>query len=61
MRRAWIFLIAAPLLTEGPLALSLKHAVQIAVSPEGNANIQLSAESRPKCDRILRIRKRDAA
>jgi outer membrane protein len=44
MRRAWIFLIAAPLLAEGPLALSLKRAVQIAVSPEGNTNIQLSAE-----------------
>jgi outer membrane protein TolC len=44
MRRAWIFLIATPLLAEGPLALSLKRAVQIAVSPEGNTNIQLSAE-----------------
>ncbi len=44
MRRAWIFLIAAPLLAESPLALSLKRAVQIAVSPEGNTNIQLSAE-----------------
>ncbi|MGA7236239.1 MAG: TolC family protein [Bryobacteraceae bacterium] len=44
MRKAWIFLIAAPLLAEGPLALSLKRAVQIAVSPEGNTNIQLSAE-----------------
>jgi outer membrane protein len=44
MRRAWIFLIAAPLLAEGPVALSLKRAVQIAVSPEGNTNIQLSAE-----------------
>ena len=44
MRRAWIFLIAAPLLADGPIALSLKRAVQIAVSPEGNTNIQLSAE-----------------
>jgi outer membrane protein len=44
MKRAWIFLIAAPLLAEGPMALSLKRAVQIAVSPEGNTNIQLSAE-----------------
>ena len=45
MRTAWIFLIAAPLLAEGPVPLSLKRAVQIAVSPEGNTNIQLSAES----------------
>lgn len=44
MNRAWIFLIAAPLLAESPMALSLKRAVQIAVSPEGNTNIQLSAE-----------------
>lgn len=28
-----------------PLALSLKRAVQIAISPEGNTNVQLSAES----------------
>jgi outer membrane protein TolC len=28
-----------------PLALSLKRAVEIAISPEGNANIQLAAES----------------
>jgi outer membrane protein TolC len=45
MRTAWIFLIAAPLLAEDPVALSLKRAVQIAVSPEGNTNIQLSAEA----------------
>jgi outer membrane protein TolC len=45
MRRAWIFLIAAPLLAEAPVSLSLKRAVQIAVSPEGNTNIQLSAEA----------------
>jgi outer membrane protein len=29
----------------GPLPLSLKRAVEIATSPEGNANIQLSAEA----------------
>ncbi len=45
MRRAWIFLLAAPLMAEGPIALSLKRAVEIAVSPEGNTNIQLAGEA----------------
>jgi outer membrane protein len=45
MRTALIFVIAAPLLADDPLALSLKRAVEIAMSPEGNTNIQLSAEA----------------
>src|SRR5450631_1745456 len=32
-------------LAAGPLQLSLKHAVEVATSPEGNARIQLSDEA----------------
>ena len=52
MRLTWILLLATPLLIgadqtpgRGPLQLSLKRAVEIATSPEGNAKIQLSGES----------------
>jgi outer membrane protein TolC len=45
MKRAWIFLVAVPLLAEGPMALSLKRAVAIALSPEGNTQIQLAGEA----------------
>lgn len=46
MRHAWIFpFIFAPLHAAGPLQLSLKRAVEIAVSPEGNTNVQLSDEA----------------
>jgi len=46
MRHAWaILLMLAPLDAAGPLQLSLKRAVEIAVSPEGNTNIQLSDEA----------------
>ena len=51
MRLTWI-LLAAPLVTaagqtpeRGPLNLSLKRAVELATSQEGNARIQLSGES----------------
>ncbi len=50
MRLAWILLAAAPLVAadsppdRGPLELSLKRAVELAVSPEGNAQIQISNE-----------------
>ena len=46
MRAAWMLLAAAPLAwAAGPLELSLKRAVEIAVSPEGNTRIQLSGEA----------------
>jgi outer membrane protein TolC len=44
MRWAWVFLAAVPL-AGAPLDLSLKRAVQLAVSPEGNARVQLSGEA----------------
>ena len=44
MRLAWILLLASPL-AAAPLELSLKRAVQMAVSPEGNTRVQLSAEA----------------
>jgi outer membrane protein len=46
MRKAWLILLTMPLLcVAAPLQLSLKRAVEIAVSPEGNTNIQLSGEA----------------
>jgi len=52
MRLAFILLMAAApkafaadQAARGPLSLSLKRAVEIAVSPEGNANIQLAVEA----------------
>lgn len=50
MQTAWILVLplALPLAGQparGPLPLSLKRAVELAVSPEGNTNIQLSAEA----------------
>ncbi len=52
MKMAWILAAlslapAVPLAGQelrGPLPLSLKRAVELAVSPEGNTNIQLSGE-----------------
>ncbi len=50
MRLAWILLAAAPLFAadsppeRGTLELSLKRAVELAVSPEGSAQIQISNE-----------------
>ena len=51
MRLAWILLAAAPVWAADqgsprePLQLSLKRAVELATSPEGNARVQLSAEA----------------
>jgi outer membrane protein len=46
MRKAWLILSTLPLLcAAAPLQLSLKRAVEMAVSPEGNTNIQLSGEA----------------
>ncbi len=57
MKVAWIMsmalLVALPRLApaadqaaqRGPIDLSLKHAVEVAISPEGNTNIQLSGEA----------------
>ena len=52
MRRAWICLALAPLAVaadeapqRAPLQLSLKRAVEIATSPEGSTQVQLSAEA----------------
>ncbi|MCX6632710.1 MAG: TolC family protein [Candidatus Solibacter sp.] len=44
MRLAWLLLSIAPL-AAAPVELSLKHAVQLAVSPEGNTRVRLSAEA----------------
>src|ERR1035441_2189994 len=44
MRWGWALLCAAAL-TAAPVELSLKRAVQLAVSPEGNTRVQLSAEA----------------
>ena len=44
MRLVWLWLAAIPL-TAAPVELSLKRAVQLAVSPEGNTRVQLSAEA----------------
>src|SRR5664280_866352 len=44
MRLAWLLLCMAPL-AAAPLPLSLKRAVELAVSPEGNTRVQLSAEA----------------
>src|ERR1035437_5020881 len=44
MRWAWALLCAAAL-TAAPVELSLKRAMQLAVSPEGNTRVQLSAEA----------------
>lgn len=45
MRLAWMLLLAPLAWAEGPLELSLRRAVEIAISPEGNTRIQLSAEA----------------
>ena len=46
MRIAGVLLLAARLiLAQGPLQLSMKRAVDIAIAPEGNAKIQLSDEA----------------
>src|SRR5579863_3825243 len=46
MRIAYLLLLAAPLaMAAEPLQLSLKRAVQVAVSSEGSARIQLADEA----------------
>lgn len=45
MKAVCLFFLALPLIADGPLPLTMKRAVQIAVSPEGNTNIQLSEEA----------------
>ena len=46
MRHVWFFLLIPALLQAAtPVQLTLKRAVEIAVSPEGNTNIQLSVEA----------------
>ncbi len=51
MRLGFILLAAVPLLTAadadrgGPLQLSLKRAMEVALAPEGNARIQISGET----------------
>jgi outer membrane protein len=44
-RIAIVLLAALPLSAQGPLQLSLKRAIEIAASPEGNTNVQLSGEA----------------
>jgi outer membrane protein TolC len=45
MRLAWILCATQVASAAGPIQLSLKRAVEVAVSPEGNAKIQLSGEA----------------
>jgi outer membrane protein TolC len=45
MRLAWILFAAQVASAAGPIELSLKRAVEVAVSPEGNTKIQLSGEA----------------
>ena len=49
MRLVWskrlLLLCAAPLAAQ-PMELSLKRAVQLAVSPEGNTRVKLAGEAR---------------
>jgi outer membrane protein len=45
MRIVIILLAALPLWGQGPLQLSLRRAVEMAGSPEGNTNVQLSGEA----------------
>ena len=45
MRLAWILCAAQVASAAGPIQLSLKRAVEVAVSPEGNTKIQLSGEA----------------
>ena len=45
MKLAWILCAAQVASAAGPIQLSLKRAVEVAVSPEGNAKIQLSGEA----------------
>ena len=45
MRLAWILCAAQVASAAGPIELSLKRAVEVAVSPEGNTKIQLSGEA----------------
>jgi outer membrane protein TolC len=45
MRLAWILCAVQVASAAGPVQLSLKRAVEVAVSPEGNTKIQLSGEA----------------
>jgi hypothetical protein len=45
MKLAWILCAAQVASAAGPIQLSLKRAVEAAVSPEGNTKIQLSDEA----------------
>src|SRR5271157_3635466 len=45
MKLAWILCAAQVASAAGPIELSLKRAVEVAVSPEGNTRIQLSGEA----------------
>ena len=45
MRLVWILCAAQVASAAGPIELSLKRAVEVAVSPEGNTKIQLSGEA----------------
>src|ERR1035438_1870755 len=44
MRLVWVLLCSVPLAAQ-PVPLSMKHAVQLAVSPEGNTRVQLTTEA----------------
>ena len=45
MKLAWILCAVQVASAAGPIQLSLKRAVDVALSPEGNTNIQLAGEA----------------
>ena len=45
MKLAWVLCAVQVASAAGPIELSLKRAVEVAVSPEGNTRIQLSGEA----------------
>jgi outer membrane protein len=45
MRLAWLILCGVPLVAAPPVEMSLKRAVQLAISPEGSTRMRLSGEA----------------
>src|SRR5690242_4284518 len=43
--RYLVLTLALPLFAQPPLRMSMRRAVELAVSPEGNANIRIAGES----------------
>ena len=45
MRHAWLLLLAGSAMAADPVKLTLKRAVEVAISPEGSARVQLADEA----------------